>query len=289
MKIQLRNGFFEKDVPLVMGILNITPDSFSDAGRFFKASDALAHAREMVAAGADIIDIGGESTRPGAARTGQDEEIDRVLPVIEKIKEELGVLVSVDTSKEEVARLAVEKGGADLVNDISGMRFSEHMAAAVAELNVPVILMHIQGTPENMQLRPVYADVIAEIKDYFRERIDYAMSHGIKKEKIILDPGIGFGKRLEDNIAIIKHLKEFREFDLPVMVGLSRKSFLGLLSGEKIPEKREVETIAANMLAVLNGASIIRVHDVANAVRSLKILRRLADLSWEPDERPARF
>ncbi len=238
MKLYLRNGFSEQSVPMVMGILNVTPDSFSDAGRFFAPAAALEQARAMAQAGADIIDVGGESTRPGAAPVSLDEETDRVLPVIEKIKDELGILVSVDTSKEEVARLAVEEAGADLVNDISGLRFSEHMAAAVAELNVPVVVMHIQGTPEDMQRRPSYADVVSEIKDYFQERIEFAMSRGVKKEKIILDPGIGFGKRLEDNVAIIRHLKEFAEFELPVMVGLSRKSFLGLLSGEKDPGQR---------------------------------------------------
>jgi len=276
MKLHLRNGILEKDAPMVMGILNVTPDSFSDAGRFFKHSDALEYARAMAAAGADIIDIGGESTRPGAARVDLEEEIDRVLPLISRIKEETGALVSVDTSKEEVARLAVEEGDADLVNDISGLSFSERMAAVVAELNVPVVLMHIRGTPEDMQRDPRYSDVVAEIKDYFQERIDYALSHGIKKEKIILDPGIGFGKRLEDNIAILRNLRQFAGFDLPLMVGVSRKSFLGLLGGEKIPEKREAETIAANLVAVRNGAAIIRVHDVAAAVKALKVWRALS-------------
>jgi dihydropteroate synthase len=276
MKLYLRNGFIEKDDPLVMGILNITPDSFSDAGRFFEPGSALDHARGMAAAGADIIDVGGESTRPGAAPIGLDEEVDRVLPIISRIKEETGALVSVDTSKEEVARLAVEEGGADLVNDISGLRFSERMAAVVAELNVPVVLMHIRGTPENMQRNPVYADVVAEIADYFHERIDYALSHGIKKEKIILDPGIGFGKRLEDNVAIIRNLRQFAEFELPIMVGLSRKSFLGLLGGEKFPDHRDAETVAANLVAVRNGATIIRVHDVPGTIRALKVWRSLA-------------
>jgi dihydropteroate synthase len=151
------------------------------------------------------------------------------------------------------------------------------MAAAVAELNVPVVLMHIKGTPESMQKNPSYIDVVGEISDYFRERIDYALNNGIKKEKIILDPGIGFGKRLEDNIAIIKNLKSFCEFELPIMVGLSRKSFLGQISGEKIPEKREAETVAANLLAVLNGASIIRVHNVDDTVKALKILKSLME------------
>ena len=151
------------------------------------------------------------------------------------------------------------------------------MAAAVAELNVPVVVMHIQGTPEDMQRHPSYADVVGEIKDYFQERIEFAMSRGVKKEKIILDPGIGFGKRLEDNVAIIRHLKEFAEFELPVMVGLSRKSFLGLLSGEKDPEKRGAETIAAGLVAVRNGASLLRVHDVAATVKALKVWKSLAE------------
>jgi dihydropteroate synthase len=276
VKLYLKNHFIEKKEPLVMGILNVTPDSFSDAGRFFESNAALQHAREMVAAGADIIDVGGESTRPGANQLSAEEEIDRILPTIEKIKEELNVLVSIDTSKDDVARLAVEEGGADLVNDISALQFSEHMAATVAELNVPVILMHIRGTPENMQKDPFYADVVGEINDYFQQRIDFALSHGIKKDKIILDPGIGFGKRLEDNISIIKNLKRFDEFDLPILIGVSRKSFLGQLSGETIPEKREAETITANILAVLNGAAIIRVHDVAQAVKAMKILKMLS-------------
>jgi len=275
MKLYLKNNFIEKEAPLVMGILNVTPDSFSDAGRFFESNTALQHAREMVAAGVDIIDVGGESTRPGANRLSAEEEIDRILPTIEKIKEELGVLVSIDTTKADVARLAVEEGGADLVNDISALQFSEDMAATVAELNVPVVLMHIKGTPESMQKDPFYADVLGEITDYFQQRIDFALSHGIKKEKIILDPGIGFGKRLEDNIAIIKNLKIFNEFELPILIGVSRKSFLGLLSGEKIPEKRGAETIAANILAVINGAAIIRVHDVAQAVKAMKVLKGL--------------
>jgi len=276
MKLYLRNHFIEKNEPLVMGILNVTPDSFSDAGRFFEVSTALSHAREMVDAGADIIDVGGESTRPGAARLSAEEEIDRILPTIEKIKEELGIPVSIDTTKADVARLAVEEGGADLVNDISALQFDEQMATTVAELNVPVVLMHIKGTPENMQKDPFYADVIGEITDYFQQRIDFALSHGIKKEKIILDPGIGFGKRLEDNIAIIRNLKMFAEFELPILVGVSRKSFLGLLSGEKVPEKRVAETIAAGLCAVGNGAGILRVHDVGATVKALKVWRSLA-------------
>jgi dihydropteroate synthase len=276
MKLYLKNRFIEKKGPLIMGILNVTPDSFSDAGHFFESNAALQHAREMVAAGADIIDVGGESTRPGASQLSAEEEIDRILPTIEKIKEELNALVSIDTTKADVARMAVEEGGADLVNDISALQFSEHMAATVAELNVPVVLMHIKGTPETMQKNPFYSDVIGEITDYFQQRIDFALSHGIKKEKIILDPGIGFGKRLEDNIAILKNLKAFGEFELPILVGVSRKSFLGLLSGEKIPEKRGAETLAASLLAAANGAAILRVHDVGPTVKALKVWQALS-------------
>ncbi len=275
MKLYLRNGFLEKEDPLVMGILNVTPDSFSDAGKFFAPEAALSHARAMAEAGADIIDVGGESTRPGARPVGLDEEIDRILPVIARIKEETGALVSVDTSKEEVARQAVEEGGADIINDISALRFSERMAAVAAELDVPVVLMHIQGTPETMQRAPAYADVIAEISDYFQERIDYAQGRGVKREKIILDPGIGFGKRLEDNVAIVRQLRRFAAFELPLLVGLSRKSFLGLLGGEKAAEHRDAETVAANLVAARNGASILRVHDVAATVKALKVWRAL--------------
>lgn len=286
MKLLLRNGFLEKEPPLVMGILNVTPDSFSDAGRFFDPAAAMARAREMAAAGADIIDVGGESTRPGAAPVGLDEEIDRVLPVIARIKEETGILVSVDTSKEEVARLAVEEGGADMVNDISGLRFSERMAGVVAELGTPVVIMHIQGTPETMQVSPSYADVIGEIGEYFQERIDYAQGHGIKREQIVLDPGIGFGKRLEDNLAIIRGLGRFAGFGLPLLVGLSRKSFLGLLGGEKLPDRRDPESVAANLIAARNGAAILRVHDVAGTIKALRVWRGLGESFFQAEADP---
>jgi dihydropteroate synthase len=240
----------------------------------------------MAAAGADIIDVGGESTRPGAAPVGLDEEIDRVLPVIARIKEETGILVSVDTSKEEVARLAVEEGGADMVNDISGLRFSERMAGVVAELGTPVVIMHIQGTPETMQVSPSYADVIGEIGEYFQERIDYAQGHGIKREQIVLDPGIGFGKRLEDNLAIIRGLGRFAGFGLPLLVGLSRKSFLGLLGGEKLPDRRDPESVAANLIAARNGAAILRVHDVAGTIKALRVWRGLGESFFQAEADP---
>lgn len=278
VKLYLRKDFLELDTPVVMGVLNVTPDSFSDGGDFFGNESAVRQAEKMVEDGASIIDVGGESTRPGACEIGADEELDRVMPVIERIKDELGVLVSVDTYKERVARTAVLEGGADIVNDISALSFSDNMADTIARLEVPVILMHIKGTPGDMQKEPFYKDVIRELKQYFHSRIDFALAKGIKKEKIIIDPGIGFGKRLEDNIEIIKKLEAFTEFDLPIMIGTSRKSFLGSLGGETIPGEREAETVTANIISILNGASIIRVHHVKNAVKSINVLKRLVNL-----------
>jgi dihydropteroate synthase len=261
---------------MVMGILNVTPDSFSDGGRFLSMDDALKHVSRMAKEGADIVDIGGESTRPGAKTVTTDEEIDRIVPVIEKVKKEFEILVSIDTYKERVARVAVEEADVDMVNDISGLRFSENMASTVARLEVPVVIMHIQGTPENMQKDPFYNDVVSELRQYFRERIDFALSKGIRKEKIIIDPGIGFGKRFEDNLEIIKRLKDFTDLECPVLMGLSRKSFLGTLSGEKTPRNREIETVTANIISILNGASIIRVHNVDYSVRAIRVMQGLA-------------
>lgn len=278
MKLFLRNDFLDLQEPVVMGVLNVTPDSFSDGGQFLGYDSALKQAEQMIKDGADIIDIGGESSRPGAQTVNTEEEIDRIMPIIEKVKADFAVIVSVDTYKESVARAAVLEAGADMINDISALRFSEKMADTIAELDVPVVLMHIKGTPENMQIKPYYQDLIPELKQYFRTRIEYALSKGIKKKKIIIDPGIGFGKRLEDNIEIIKRLGEFKEFELPIMMGLSRKSFLGIISDEPIPAEREAETTCANIIAILNGASIIRVHNVKNTVKSIKVLNKLVDL-----------
>ncbi len=276
MKLYLSRDFLDLEEPVVMGILNLTPDSFSDGGKFNQFDSAILHAEKMIRSGAGIIDIGGESTRPGALKVEINSEIDRVLPVIEKIKREFDILISIDTYKKRVAELAVKEGGADIINDISALSFSDEMADIVAKLDVPVILMHIKGTPSNMQKDPSYIDVVSEIKEYFTERIDFAISRGIQREKIILDPGIGFGKRVEDNIAIIKNIKKFKDLNLPLLIGLSRKSFLGEIGGEDVPEEREVETISANLISVLNGASILRVHNVENCVRSVRILKELA-------------
>lgn len=261
-----------------MGILNVTPDSFSDGGRFFKNGAALKQAEQMIKDGAAIIDVGGESTRPGAGIVSADEEIDRILPVVESIKDQFDTIVSIDTYKERVAKTAVQEAGADMINDISALAFSDGMADTIAHLDVPVVLMHIKGTPENMQKDPYYQNLLAELKQYFHNRIDFALSRGIKKEKIIIDPGIGFGKRLQDNIEIIRRLREFKEFEVPILMGVSRKSFLGALTGEPVAIEREPETIAANIFSILNGASIIRVHHVKNAVKTINILKNLANL-----------
>lgn len=279
MKLVLKERSIDLKIPLIMGILNITPDSFSDGGQFLKMDEALDHAEKMVKDGADIIDIGGESTRPGSRAVSGREEIDRIIPVIERVKKEFGILVSVDTSKDEVARIAVTEAGADLVNDISGLRFSDNMVAVIASLGVPVIIMHILGTPKNMQRNPSYKDTVVEIKNHLSERIDYALASGISRNKIIVDPGIGFGKRFQDNIEIIRRLREIAELKCPILIGLSRKSFLGQISGEKIPQNREMETVTANIVSILNGASIIRVHQVENMVRALKVLRHLLDFN----------
>jgi dihydropteroate synthase len=275
MKLFLKHRTLDKPDPLVMGILNVTPDSFSDGGRYLKADEAVTRAEEMVDAGADIIDIGGESTRPGATAVGEDEEMERVIPVIRRIKESWDIPISIDTYKARVARAAVEEAGADMVNDISALRFSAGMAGTVAQLNVPVVLMHIRGLPGTMQDQPRYGDVIAEIHDYLGERIEFAVAGGIAREKIILDPGIGFGKRVEDNIAIIRQLKRLNDFSLPLLIGISRKSFLGKITGEAAADKRIGETLTAGVMAILNGASIIRVHDVRETVASVRILRAL--------------
>ena len=278
MELHLRNKTVELAEPAIMGVLNITPDSFSDGGMFLETDEALKQAERMVEEGVDIIDVGGESTRPGADCVSFEQEVDRVIPVIEKIKGELDVLISIDTYKENIARIAVMEAGADVVNDISALKFSDGMAETVSDLDVPVILMHIKGSPKNMQKDPHYDDVVSEIKNYLNDRINYAVSKGVKREKIIIDPGIGFGKRFQDNIDILKNLKDFKELNTPLLIGLSRKSFLGVITDEKNPFERETETTCANIVAILNGASIIRVHNVKNAKRSIMVLRELVDI-----------
>ncbi len=260
---------------LVMGILNVTPDSFSDGGRFFEVARALEQARRLVAEGADILDIGGESTRPGAHAVSAEEELRRVVPVIQAIRRELSVPISIDTYKAKIAEAALSVG-ANMVNDISALRFDGQMAKLVAHAGVPVILMHMQGEPRTMQANPVYGDVVGDIKEFLSERIEFALSHRIEKQRILIDPGIGFGKRVEHNIEILRRLGEFQELGCPLVIGTSRKFFIGRLGrphAEPLPVHERLEgTIASNAIAVLHGAQVVRVHDVGAMKKALAII-----------------
>jgi dihydropteroate synthase len=252
-----------------MGILNCTPDSFYPGSRLSGTDQALERARLMIEAGADVLDIGGESTRPGSDPVEAAEEARRVVPVIRGIRERSDVLLSVDTRKSEVAEQALD-AGADMVNDISALRSDSSLGSCIASRGVPVILMHMRGEPKNMQQNPYYEDVIAEILQELGGFIERAMASGIPEERIIVDPGIGFGKRLQDNLAILRDLDAFRSLGRPVLVGLSRKSFIGTILDKPV-EERLIGTVAANMLALVNGADILRVHDVSEAVDAVKI------------------
>ena len=254
----------------VMGILNVTPDSFSDGGRYADAEQALIHARDMAAAGADIIDIGGESTRPGAAPLPEEEELRRIIPLIERLSAELAVPISVDTYKSSVAKRAIEAGAA-IVNDISGLRFSRDMANVVADSGVAVIIMHIKGTPRYMQQDPVYDDVVGEVMAYLEEGIGIAVKAGVDREKILIDPGIGFGKTLEHNLIILNRLEEFQALGRPVLLGPSRKKFIGTVLGVPAPDQRVDGTAAAVAIGIERGARVVRVHDVARMTQVAKM------------------
>ncbi|UCC45240.1 MAG: dihydropteroate synthase [Candidatus Zixiibacteriota bacterium] len=265
------------DRTLVMGVLNVTPDSFSDGARFNSVEAAVDHAVRMVEEGANIIDIGGESTRPGADPVDQTTEQERVVPVIERLRKGNPVPISVDTYNASTAKAGIE-AGADIVNDISALRSDPEMASLVAALEVPVVLMHMQGKPKDMQTAPSYADCVREIGEFFEERIEYCRLAGIDRSRLILDPGIGFGKRLSDNLEILARLEEFRRFGLPLLIGASRKSFIGMLhpDGGEAAE-RLGGSIAAAVMAVQNGADMVRVHDVAQTVEALKVARAIGE------------
>ncbi len=260
---------------LIMGIINVTPDSFYSGSRKMQIDEILKTAEDMIMNGVDIIDIGGQSTRPGSEPVGLEEEISRVIPAIENIRRNYpDVLISVDTYYSQVAKLAVEKG-ADIVNDISAFRFDESLVKVVAELKVPYILMHMKGTPKDMQKNPYYDDVIREIIEFFEERIEYANKNGVDPEKIIIDPGIGFGKRYEDNLEIMARLKEFKSLKKPILIGASRKSFIGKALGDLPSEERLEGTLGITALCVLNDVDIIRVHDVKENKRVVKVLEEI--------------
>jgi dihydropteroate synthase len=256
--------------PLIMGILNITPDSFYDGGKYYKIEDAIAHARQMIEDGADIIDVGGESTRPFSELISLDDELKRVIPVIKSIRTHSDITISIDTNKAQIAQEA-HLAGADIVNDISGFTFDPDMASTVARLNMYAVIMHIKGTPKDMQQNPCYEDVISEIKAFFIERMAFARKHGVDEERIILDPGIGFGKRVEDNLKIIKHLGDFKVLGKPILMGTSMKSFITQVTDSPLHERVE-GTLASVAISAWNGASIVRVHDVKKAKKVVKLV-----------------
>ena len=261
------------DVPLVMGILNVTPDSFSDGGRYADINAALQRADEMIAEGADVIDIGGESTRPGSKRVSADDEISRVVPVIEAISKRLDVPVSIDTSKSAVANAAVD-AGAEIINDISGLRFDEAIAEVAARRKTGLVLMHSRGEFETMHSQPPVDDIITEVEKDLRRSISAAAAAGVAAEQIVLDIGIGFGKTLDQNLKLIAQLDRLvNEFPVfPILVGASRKSFLGKLLGKDDPKERLSGSLASAAIAVWNGAKMLRVHDVAATVDAVKIV-----------------
>ncbi|MEA2076530.1 MAG: dihydropteroate synthase [Candidatus Marinimicrobia bacterium] len=256
----------------IMGILNVTPDSFSDGGLYRNFSEVLARAEEMITEGADIIDIGGESTRPGSDSISLQEEMDRVLPVVEKLIP-LNVEISVDTTKSELA-LESLKMGADIINDISGLRYDPKLAEYVATFDAKLVIMHMKGIPKTMQNDPRSHDIVNEIKEFFNEQLKIALEKGVKEENIILDPGIGFGKRLEDNLNILKQLEEFRKIGFPLLIGASRKSMIGEITGAKV-DKRLPGSLTIACMAALRGADMVRVHDVAETIQALKILEHI--------------
>ncbi len=264
---------------LVMGILNVTPDSFSDGGDFSDSSAAVKRALEMEAQGADIIDIGGESTRPGADPVATTEEIKRTAPIISKIREHSDILISIDTMKAEVARQALE-AGADIINDVSAFEADTKMVEVVAQSNAGAVLMHMKGTPQTMQNRPTYENVVQDVRDYLQGRMDFAARNGVGRDSMVIDPGIGFGKTLEHNLDLMRGLTALSECGSPILVGASRKSFIGHILNRADPAERMAGSLGAAAWAVLLGAHILRVHDVIETCDICRMLDRFA--SGEP-------
>ncbi len=274
----LRARQFEFQFPrptLIMGIVNVTPDSFSDGGRFFDTDRAVAHARTLVAQGADLLDIGGESTRPGAEPVREAEELHRVIPVIERLAAELPTPVSIDTVKPAVARAALQ-AGACLVNDIAANRHDAAMWRVVAETGAGYVCMHMQGTPQSMQMNPVYADVCREVGEFFGDRLRRLEECGVTPEQVVLDVGIGFGKTLEHNLQLLAGLRRFTCWQRPLLLGVSRKSFIGKLLGAETPERLPA-SLACAALAVANGVQIIRTHDVAETVQAVRMTEAMLE------------
>lgn len=255
----------------IMGIINVTPDSFSDGGLYYDPQKAVEHAFRLVEDGADIIDIGGESTRPGSEPVPEEEELKRVIPVIKRLAREIKIPISIDTYKSRVAKEALD-AGASMINDISGLRFDPEMKKVVAEYKVPVVIMHIKSTPKTMQINPTYDALIPEIRDYLREGIMMGLEAGVREDLMIIDPGIGFGKTFEHNLEIIKNLQEFTYLEKPILIGPSRKAFIGKALGDVPPSMRLEGTLAVVAVAIFNGANILRVHDVKETVKVAKVV-----------------
>ena len=253
----------------IMGIINVTPDSFSDGGCYQDEVSIVAQADALVAAGADLLDVGGESTRPFAQPVSEIEELRRVIPAIQAIRRKYSLPISIDTCKAEVARQAL-MAGADMINDISALRHDPAMIELLRTTEVPVVIMHMQGTPGDMQVEPVYQDVVAEILDFFRERLDWLQGQGVDRRRIILDPGIGFGKTLIHNLLILKNLSAFSSLGQPILLGHSRKRFLGEITDRQVDE-RDFATAVVSALAVTKGISIVRVHDVSSSRQAIQI------------------
>lgn len=269
MQLKFGERVLDLSRPRVMGILNRTPDSFSDGGSFTDFDAALRHAHEMIGQGADLLDIGGESTRPGAEAISVQQELDRVIPLVERLSREVPLPISVDTGKPEVMRAAVA-AGAGMINDVYGLRAPGALQAA-QECGVPVCVMHMQGEPCSMQLHPEYRDVVTEVKQFLEQRVQACVEAGIPEQQVLIDPGFGFGKNLEHNLSLLRNLSAFVALGQPVLVGLSRKSMLGALLGGAPVGQRLYGSIAAAAVAVLNGAHIVRCHDVGPTVEALKV------------------
>ncbi len=262
--------------PLVMGVVNVTPDSFSDGGRFDRPERAVEHGLELLQQGADMLDIGGESTRPGSEPVGAEEELARVVPVITGLRAQTEAPISIDTTKPAVMRAAAA-AGADMINDVCALTVPGALDAAL-ECRLPVCLMHMQGRPRTMQNKPEYSDVVAEVLGFFQRRVQACLAAGLARENLVLDPGFGFGKTLAHNLALLQRLRELNSLGYPLLVGVSRKSMLGAITGRQIPDQRVAASVAAALLAAQRGAAIVRVHDVAETVDALKVWQALAEL-----------
>jgi dihydropteroate synthase len=261
--------------PAIMGIINVTPDSFSDGGRFLTEEVVVARVAEMIQAGADIIDIGGESSRPFSQPVSPEQELQRVIPAIRAIRQHFEVPVSIDTTKATVARAALE-AGANIINDISSFQFDPQMLGVAADSGVPVIIMHMQGRPRDMQIKPEYQDVVTEIINFLQERITWAEARGLPRERLIVDPGIGFGKTVDHNFSIIQRLSELLTLGCPVLVGHSRKAFIGKTLGIDSPDERDEASATISAFCAANGAAILRVHDVRRTAQAIRLQQAIA-------------